>query len=174
MNPKKNLVYGTHRVGRVLCLFSSRRNWDSPIPSPAVCPLPPVLGGGHTHWRERGWESPNSEEGIGTVVLFIYMYFEMGHHAGADYNITLCRLQHIMAILCQSRLYLGFGLCTVYNTVVIVLACCSWRTHPISASLFLFIADRLSYRLKKLVLMRVLDCWCVIVLQPHSHDKLRE
>ncbi len=30
--------------------------------------------------------------------------------AGADFNLTLCPIQHIMATLCQSRLYLGFGL----------------------------------------------------------------
>jgi hypothetical protein len=33
----------------------------------------PVLGEGHTRWRERGWESPNSDEGTYTVVLFIYV-----------------------------------------------------------------------------------------------------
>ncbi len=32
---------------------------------------------GHTLWRERGWESPNSDEGTYTVqcTLFIYTYF---------------------------------------------------------------------------------------------------
>jgi hypothetical protein len=49
-------------------LFSSRRNWDSPNPSPAG-EFPPPL------WRERGWESPNSDEGTHTVVLYMYMYF---------------------------------------------------------------------------------------------------
>jgi hypothetical protein len=29
---------------------------------------------GNTRWRERGWESPNSDEGKYTVVLFIYIY----------------------------------------------------------------------------------------------------
>ncbi len=59
-------------------LFSSRRNWDSPNPSPAgECAPPPSGSGGegHTRWRERGWESPNSNEGTNTVVLFIYTYF---------------------------------------------------------------------------------------------------
>jgi hypothetical protein len=32
-------------------------------------------GEGHTRWRERGWESPNSDEGTYTGVLFIYTYF---------------------------------------------------------------------------------------------------
>jgi hypothetical protein len=62
-----------HRVGRVLSFFSSRRNWDSPNPSPAgECAPPPFGSGGrgtwHTRWRERGWESPNSDEGTYTVV----------------------------------------------------------------------------------------------------------
>jgi hypothetical protein len=53
--------------------FSSRRNWDSPNPSPAgECAPPRFWGEGHTRWRERGWESPNSDEGTYTVALFIY------------------------------------------------------------------------------------------------------
>jgi hypothetical protein len=34
-----------------------------------------VRGGGYTGLRERGWGSPNSDEGTYTVVLFIYKYF---------------------------------------------------------------------------------------------------
>jgi hypothetical protein len=66
-----------HRVGRVLSLFFSRRNWDSPNPSPKarMPPSPRFWGEGNTRWRERGWESPNSDEGTDTVVLFIYTYF---------------------------------------------------------------------------------------------------
>jgi hypothetical protein len=59
-------------------LFSSRRNLDSPNPSPACECAPPPLWfrvEGHTRWRERGWESPNSDEGTYTVVLCIYVYF---------------------------------------------------------------------------------------------------
>jgi hypothetical protein len=61
----------------VLSFFSSRRNWDSPNPSPAgeCAPPPRFWGEGHTRWRERGWEIPNSVEGTYTVVLFIYTYF---------------------------------------------------------------------------------------------------
>ncbi len=46
-----------HRVGRVLSIFSSRRNWDAPNPSPAGECVPPPGSGGrgtHTRWRERG------------------------------------------------------------------------------------------------------------------------
>ncbi len=68
-----------HKVGRVLSFSPvvGIRNWNSPNPSPAgeCVPPPPVLGGGHTRWRERGWESPNSGEGTYTVVLFILTYF---------------------------------------------------------------------------------------------------
>jgi hypothetical protein len=46
-----------HRVGRVLSLFSSRRNWDPPTPSPA------------NRW---GGGGPSSDEGTYTVVLYIY------------------------------------------------------------------------------------------------------
>ncbi len=62
-------------------LFSSRRNWDSPNPSPAgENATPPPLwfrGEGHTRWRVRGWESLNSDEGTYTLVLCQYMYFVM-------------------------------------------------------------------------------------------------
>ncbi len=45
-----------------------------PTPHPqASVPSPRFWGEGHT--RERGWESPNSDEGTYTVVLFIYTYF---------------------------------------------------------------------------------------------------
>jgi hypothetical protein len=56
-----------HTVGKVLSFFSSRRNWDSPQTL--------TRGKGHIRWRERGWESPISDEGTYTVVLFIYTCF---------------------------------------------------------------------------------------------------
>ncbi len=52
-----------HRVGRVQSFFSSRRNWDSPHPQASVPPPPCFWGEGNTRWRERGWESPNSDVG---------------------------------------------------------------------------------------------------------------
>jgi hypothetical protein len=73
-----NIIWTRHSVGRVLSFFSSRRNWTSPTPHRRrVRPLPP-LG----LWREgtltiarEGWESPDSDEGTYTVVLFKYVYF---------------------------------------------------------------------------------------------------
>jgi hypothetical protein len=58
-------------------LFSSRRNWDSPNPSPAgECAPPPWFGGRGILAGERGgWESPNSDKGTYNVVLFINTYF---------------------------------------------------------------------------------------------------
>jgi hypothetical protein len=44
----------TCRVGRVLSFFSSRRNWDSPNPSPAGECAPPASGGSGTLAGERG------------------------------------------------------------------------------------------------------------------------
>jgi hypothetical protein len=40
-----------------------------------VCPPSRFWGEGHTRWRERGWESPNSDEGAYTVIIFIYTHF---------------------------------------------------------------------------------------------------
>ncbi len=73
-----NVMYSMlqrHKVGRELSFFSSRPNWDSPNPSPAFECAPHLWfwGEGHTGWRERGWESPNSDEGTYTVVLFKYI-----------------------------------------------------------------------------------------------------
>ncbi len=51
---------------RVNKLFFSRRNWDSPTPSPAgeCAPPPPMVLGGAAHsLARRGWKNPNSDEG---------------------------------------------------------------------------------------------------------------
>jgi hypothetical protein len=64
----------SHRVGRVLSFFPIRRNCDSPTPLGAgECASPPFGPGGegYTRLRERGWGSPNSDEGTYTVVLYI-------------------------------------------------------------------------------------------------------
>jgi len=75
-----------HRVGRVLSFSQVVGIGTPPTPHPqrSISPRPQVLGEGHTRWRERGWESPNSDEGTYTVVLFIYAYFVM-------YRILLLR-----------------------------------------------------------------------------------
>jgi hypothetical protein len=46
-----------------------------PPPCPQACVPPPPLvrGGGHTRWRGKGWESPNSDEGTHSVVFYIYV-----------------------------------------------------------------------------------------------------
>ncbi len=67
-----------HRVGRVLSFSPVVGIGTPPTPHPQASVPPPLLwfrGEGHTRWRERGWESPNSDEGTYTVVLFIYMCF---------------------------------------------------------------------------------------------------
>jgi hypothetical protein len=50
-----------HRLGRVLSCSPDLPLWFGEE--------------GHTRWRKKGWESPNSDEGTYTVVLYIYMYF---------------------------------------------------------------------------------------------------
>jgi hypothetical protein len=69
----------THRLGRVLRFFSSRRNWDSTNPSPAgesvpPPPPPPVLGGGaHSLAREGLGESQIRRGDIHCGTLYIYV-----------------------------------------------------------------------------------------------------
>ncbi len=63
-----------HRVGSKLFLQSSHLELPHPLSRRRVCPPPPpflVRVGGHTCLRERGWGSPNSDEGTYTVVLCI-------------------------------------------------------------------------------------------------------
>ncbi len=83
--PKSDAIGGQqvvgkyNRVGRVLSYFSSRRNWNSPTPSPVgeCAPPPPTLvpRGGTLAGGRGGWGSPNSDEGKYTLVLYIHMYF---------------------------------------------------------------------------------------------------
>jgi len=70
-NEPENDTY-IHRVDRVLGFFSSRPLWlPRPLIRRRVCPSPFGSGGWDTCTRllERGWGSPNSDEGIDTVVL---------------------------------------------------------------------------------------------------------
>jgi hypothetical protein len=75
--PRKCLQQaGTHpqsRQSSKLFLQSSELALP-PTPHPQCAPSK-FCREGQTRWRERGWESPNSDEGPHTVVLFIYVYF---------------------------------------------------------------------------------------------------
>jgi len=61
----------THRVGRVLSFSPVVGIGTPPTPHPqASVPIPLGSGGRGTLAGESGWESPNSDEGTYTVVLF--------------------------------------------------------------------------------------------------------
>jgi hypothetical protein len=82
---QRQLKVLVHRVDRVLRFFSSRRNLDSPTPSPAgECALPPLwfraAGRGHTLLRERGGGSQFPTRG---QTLWFSIYIPM-------YLCTLC------------------------------------------------------------------------------------
>jgi hypothetical protein len=80
-----------HRVGRVLSLSPVVGIRTPPTPHPPAS-VPPngSGGGGHTRWREKGWEGPTSDEGTYTAVLFIYMYFvPPSHHIMVLYSAML-------------------------------------------------------------------------------------
>ncbi len=73
-------IVTVHRVGRVLSCLSSRRNWDSPNPSPAGECASPLWFRGEEHTYRLATEGvgePNSDEGTCTLcmVFYIYMYF---------------------------------------------------------------------------------------------------
>jgi hypothetical protein len=63
------MVWSCQRVGRVLSFFPVVGIGTPPTPNPQASVPPPLWfwGEGHTRWRERGWESPNSNEGTYTV-----------------------------------------------------------------------------------------------------------
>jgi hypothetical protein len=67
----------THRVGRVLSLFSNRPNWDSPNHSPSGdCAPPTVLAGGaYSLAREGLGESQFRRGEIHCGTLYIYVLF---------------------------------------------------------------------------------------------------
>jgi hypothetical protein len=72
-----------HRVGRVLSFFFSRRNWESPNPSPAgVCacpPPPPGTGGRRLLVGERGvGRVPIPTRVCTCSTLYIYALCGMG------------------------------------------------------------------------------------------------
>ncbi len=67
-------------------LFLQSSELGLPNPSPSGECAPPPFGPGGGGWihsqGERGWGSPNSDEGTNTVVLFINTYFVHQNNAG--------------------------------------------------------------------------------------------
>jgi hypothetical protein len=63
------------RQSAKLFLQSSELGLPQPLTRRRVCPPPSVPGVGPHSLAREGWESPSSDEGTYTVVLFIYMYF---------------------------------------------------------------------------------------------------
>jgi hypothetical protein len=68
---RPSFCYGPFGQSAKLSLQSSELGLPQPLASWRVCPPPRWFRGeGHIRWRERGWESPNSDEGTYTVVLY--------------------------------------------------------------------------------------------------------
>ncbi len=59
--------------------------------------------------RERGWGSPNSDEGTYTVVLFIYKYFVSGTNNLTKVMKDLPRLKMILYMRSQNLANCGNG-----------------------------------------------------------------
>ncbi len=75
----KKLACHIHGVGRVLSFFSSRRNWDSPNPSPAgECSPLPLVPGVEAHY-------PLAREGVGEA-----QFWRWDTHCGTPYMCVLC------------------------------------------------------------------------------------
>jgi hypothetical protein len=74
MDPGGKRLRAQSRQSAKFFLQLSELGLPQPLTRRRVCPPPRCWGEGHTRWLERGWdwESPNSDEGTYTVVLFIY------------------------------------------------------------------------------------------------------
>ncbi len=71
----------TYKEYHSVCPSSELGLPPTPHPQASVPPPPCFWGEGNNRWRERGWESPNSDEGRAyTVVLFICTYFVICTH----------------------------------------------------------------------------------------------
>ncbi len=87
------------RLSAKLFLQSSELGLPHPTTRRRACPPPPLnRGEGHTRWREKGWESPNSDEGTYTVVLFIYKYRTLCFRLLNSYPENLLLLEAVSAI----------------------------------------------------------------------------
>jgi hypothetical protein len=63
------------RQSAKLFLQSSELELPHPLARRRVCPPSLWFGEeGHTRWRKKGWERPNSDEGTYTVVLYIHIH----------------------------------------------------------------------------------------------------
>jgi hypothetical protein len=97
-----------HREGRVLSFFSSRRNWDSPNPSPEgrVFPPPPWFRGEeHTRLRERGWVVPIPTRGQ-TLWYSRYICTLCSRCSTTKENIThrkRSKILSVVKIICYSN-----------------------------------------------------------------------
>jgi hypothetical protein len=96
-----------------------------PHPQASVPPPPPVPGEGHTRWRERGWESPNSDEGTYTLVLCKYMYF-VGNR-----SISHWPLPAVRDLPCDCRVVYLRRKCTQAASKVSIRGKCARTGHPL-------------------------------------------
>jgi hypothetical protein len=69
----------TYKEYHSVCPSSEYGLPPTPHPQASVPPPPCFWGEGNTRWRERGWESPNSDEGH-TLCSTLYMYILCAAH----------------------------------------------------------------------------------------------
>jgi hypothetical protein len=117
-------------------LFSSRRNWDSPNPSPAGdCAPPPGSGGRGTLAGEReGLGESQFRRGNIHLVLFIYMYF-VGSILYSSFpgieNAVILTTKQLKLLVCELS---GF-LMTIYLTKT----CTLWKlAHCLGLEQYIF------------------------------------
>ena len=92
-------------VHRVLSFFSSRRNWDSPTPSPlqaAVTPPPPPVPGGGSLASGRGGRGvpiPTRGHTLWYSVYTVqYMYFVPASHHAVKHSQTVHTAEKLFCV----------------------------------------------------------------------------
>ncbi len=76
--------------------MSTRRNWDSPNPSPASeCALPPdqMVVEGHTRLRLRGWGSSNSDDWRKSLALCLLCDCMVHYTEYHEFKVRIYALQ---------------------------------------------------------------------------------
>jgi hypothetical protein len=92
----------TYKEYDSVCL---RRNWDfppTPHPQASVPPPPCFWGEGNTRWRERGWESPNSDEGH-TLWYSLYVRTLWCTVYTVHYTVPFAVLRVPQIFICRQR-----------------------------------------------------------------------
>ncbi len=112
----------TYKEYHIICPSSELGLPPTPHPQISVPPPPCFCGEGNTRWRERGWESPNSDEGH-TLWYSLYvrtLWTSIYSIEGPFSSLPFRRFLFFMMTYCRSLQYTFFftlNIKILYNLV---------------------------------------------------------